>query len=282
MASKAILATVGLGVVAVGVGAALTFRPGLETPEPVAAPTVAAPSAPSAPRPNPWDLVDEETDAWDFESRMAAFDWDAFQRLTATERFERMREMRAEWEKRLGDTDDERIDSLLASPAGQRILDRYDADGDGLLSDAERQALLEAQARREARMQERLLERFDRDGDGVLSEAELLEMEQRQQARQEEWMQRMAEQFDRDGDGLLDEDERNNAFQTMRERREIDAFVRRYDADGDGRIGAADFNAFLVAHQAGQRRADVNRDGQINALDVTAFRDMMARASNRP
>jgi len=45
------------------------------------------------------------------------------------------------------------------------MIQKFDADGDGKLNDAERQ-----EAR--AAMQDRMLDRFDADGDGVLSEEE--------------------------------------------------------------------------------------------------------------
>ncbi|MCC5822518.1 MAG: EF-hand domain-containing protein [Phycisphaerales bacterium] len=214
------------------------------------------------------------------------FDWDAFQSLSPEERRERMEAMRAQWEERMaswdGELDDENLNALLESPMGRRLLDRFDADGDGILSEEERQALQEEIQNRRDRWEARMIERYDRDGDGVLSERERRAMMRDQQRQRERQMQRMLAEFDRDGDGELDADERALAWQTMRERREIDAFVRRFDSTGDGRITTADFNAFLVLYHAGDPRADVNRDGSVDTLDITAFRDMMTRAANRP
>ena len=68
----------------------------------------------------------------------------------------------------------------------------------------------------------------------------------------------------------------------MRDRREIEGFIRRYDTDGDGEITTVDFNAFLVKLQAQDPSADVNRDGAVDSLDVNAFRDLMARSASLP
>ena len=86
--------------------------------------------------------------------------------------------MRAEIEAQMdtnGDgvvDEDERLDAMLASPMGRRILERFDSNGDGILDEAERQAMREEEARRRAEQEARMLERWDRDGDGVLSRQE--------------------------------------------------------------------------------------------------------------
>ncbi len=90
----------------------------------------------------------------------------------------------------------------------ERIIEAFDADDDGLLSEEERalaQESIDAErmARRELRRVERL-ESFDLDGDGELSEAE------REAAREFHQVQREAERlesFDLDGDGELSEEE---------------------------------------------------------------------------
>lgn len=286
---------IGGAAAAVG-GAALMF--GGRAPEAVAAaptPLPVQPVAMSEPVVAPSGSVFDEPqmpggeNRWgDLEERFANFDWSQFQQLSPEERRERMRAMRAEIEARLdtnGDgvvDDDERLDGVLASPMGRRLLDRFDTNGDGMLDEAERQAMREQEAQRQAAQEARMLERWDADGDGVLSRRERRAMEEDQRRRQEEQQQRMTAEFDQDGDGELNADEQANARQTMRDRGEIDAFVRRYDTNGDGKITTPDLNAFLQLYQSGNARADVNGDGSVDALDVSAFRDMMARSANRP
>lgn len=288
MQTKVVFAIV-LGTAAAGLGAAVIAF-GQKTPQEAAA--LPAPTAPAFTAADPMlghsftPAAPESTPGGQWDSRFGQFDWEAFQGLSPEERRERMEAMRAQWEERMaswdGQIDDESLDALLESPMGRRLMDRFDADGDGILSDEERQALQDEIQRRRDQWEARMIDRYDRDGDGVLSERERRAMMRDMERQRERQMRRMLAEFDRDGDGELDADERALAWQTMRERREIDAFVRRFDSTGDGRITTADFNAFLVLYHAGDPRADVNRDGSIDALDITAFRDMMTRAANRP
>ena len=86
----------------------------------------------------------------------------------------------------------------------QKMLEKFDADGDGSLSDAEKQAAKEAfEARRAEHREKMMLKHFDEDGDGVLSEPE-------QAAAQEAHEQRLAK-FDLDGDGELSREEHQAA-----------------------------------------------------------------------
>jgi hypothetical protein len=70
------------------------------------------------------------------------------------------------------------------------MIERFDADGDGTLSDTEK-ASMEA-ARTE------MTTKFDADGDGTLSETERSAMREAQ----------MTERFDTDGDGVLSDEEK--------------------------------------------------------------------------
>lgn len=86
----------------------------------------------------------------------------------------------------------------------QKMLERFDVDGDGVLSDTEKQAAKEAFESRRAEHRERMmLKHFDEDGDGVLSESE-------QAAAHEAHEQRLAK-FDLDGDGELSREEHQAA-----------------------------------------------------------------------
>lgn len=74
------------------------------------------------------------------------------------------------------------------------ILKEFDKDGDGKLSQEERQAAREAR-------QKAMLEKFDADGDGKLSEDERKKMQETVRAER-------LKQFDKDGDGKLSKEER--------------------------------------------------------------------------
>jgi len=101
----------------------------------------------------------------------------------------------------------------------ERMLERFDADGDGVLSEEEREkAFATAWARLETNRPERaakLLERFDADGDGAL------DADERRAARDEirgNVKARLVERLDVDGDGTLTGDERQTARAAVRAR----------------------------------------------------------------
>lgn len=197
----------------------------------------------------------------------------------------------------------------------QEMMDRYDTDGDGVLSDAEREVLREAMRERgRQRMLERMTERFDADGDGELSEEERLEAEAEMEARRIEWQIRMTERFDTDGDGQVSDAERDAAREQFRrdrgqadeqmlqrydadgdgelnldesyaayldrfDARERERFVRDYDSSADGSVDASDLESFLTRYREADPSTDVNGDGIINQLDVDRFRDLMMTQS---
>jgi Ca2+-binding EF-hand superfamily protein len=120
-----------------------------------------------------------------------------------------------------------------------RALELFDADGDGVLNEAERG---EARAFAEARMAARkakVLAEFDADGDGKLSEVERKAVRETKRAEMEAKRAAMVKRFDVDGDGKLSDVERKAARETMRGEMEAKraAVVEEYDADGNGRLG---------------------------------------------
>lgn len=110
----------------------------------------------------------------------------------------------------------------------QKMLEKYDADGDGELSTQERQ---NARNDIEERMQERAdkhFEQMDANGDGNISREEFdAALKNRHQNRQEqkeenreqkkERREKMLERFDSDGDGKLSKEERQAMRETLKE-----------------------------------------------------------------
>jgi len=94
-------------------------------------------------------------------------------------------------------------------PIPPELAEQYDSDGDGELSDDERDAAREA-----------FMEEFDTDGDGELSREE-------RHAVREALHDAFIERYDTDGDGELSQEERETARAD---------FVERFDADGDGEL----------------------------------------------
>jgi len=132
----------------------------------------------------------------------------------------------------------------------KRLLEKYDKDKDGKLSEEERAAARkDFQARRGerpggergSRPLPEFLKKYDTDKDGKLSE------EERAAARKAR-MAEILKKYDKDGDGKLNEEERAAArkdFQARRggqrpggERgsRPLPEFLKKFDKDGDGKL----------------------------------------------
>lgn len=170
------------------------------------------------------------------------------------------------------------------------MLARFDKDGDGQLSEEERQAVREAmRAEREQRRQQFLLERYDKDGDGILSEAETQAMEEDQarmeaerEARRAEMQQRALDAYDVDGDGQLSEEERRAANQQRREwfQQQQQAAMARFDADGDGdlsqdeRMAMRESMGRAFEDMRFADRFDSTGDGAVTAADMPSYLDM--------
>ncbi len=120
-------------------------------------------------------------------------------------------------------------------PTREQFMERFDTDGDGVLSEAERAAAREAREAEGGRRggpegerpsREEMMKRFDTDGDGQLSESERAamqaEMEQHRSERpdgERPSREEMMKRFDADGDGTLSEEERATMRESMQKRR---------------------------------------------------------------
>lgn len=87
-----------------------------------------------------------------------------------------------------------------------------------------------------------LLEKFDKDGDGKLSEAERAELKQEMMQRKEAREAKMLKRFDTDKDGTLSREEKKAAFPTIREENMVihQAALKEFDKDGDGNLSPAE------------------------------------------
>ncbi len=173
----------------------------------------------------------------------------------------------------------------------------FDTDGDGKLSDAEREAMMkkireQAQARREA-YEKALLEKYDADGDGQLSDEEKQTARAKEsEARRQRWLLR---RFDKDGDGQLSAEEtaaKDEAVKRWQKRREEWAqrreemkkrILEKYDADGDGELNDAERKAFRddrmkqaeKMRQTWRSIADMDGDGEVTRAERrTTFRKL--------
>jgi len=146
-------------------------------------------------------------------------------------------------------------------PSREQILRHFDADGDGQLSESERQAAREQLSQR----RDQQSERGRRDG---------FQGEQRQGGQQGQRSDRrgpppeVMERFDIDGDGRLNETEHRAARADLESRRA--RAMERFDADGDGRLNDAERRAARDAFGQERRlhRLDSNRDGSFSETEL--------------
>jgi Ca2+-binding EF-hand superfamily protein len=123
------------------------------------------------------------------------------------------------------------------------MIERYDTDGDGQLSEAERQAAREDRRSRQSAfataMEDWTTAQFDTDGDGKLSNAERAEARQFQQRMQSQMRTKFElHTMDADGDGQITQAERQAAMGAMAAMGGR-MFIRMQswmDTDGDGQV----------------------------------------------
>ena len=145
---------------------------------------------------------------------------------------------------------------VVGRPGGGRagFMGRYDTDGDGKLSDEERNAMREAFRKGE-------LERYDKDGDGELSEEERQAMRRGRGgmwlAATERWR---LQHFDLDGDGKLGEAEEAEQKEFQGKFRAMGKAldVRFNDLDGDGEVSP-------------EERRKIGQEWQKSALQMMAM-----------
>lgn len=145
---------------------------------------------------------------------------------------------------------------------GQRMAEKlkeFDANGDGELSEQEKQTLRVAFAQRirnDPELQGKVLEKYDLNKNEKLDDDEQAAMEGEMKARVEglkKLNEHMLKRFDADGDGKLNEAERAQAEAGRKqfEGRMREAALKHYDADGDGKLSAAEE---AKAREDGQKR----------------------------
>jgi Ca2+-binding EF-hand superfamily protein len=177
------------------------------------------------------------------------------------------------------------------------VIERFDDDGDGTLSRAEKRELAEELEGR-PRLRHRLLGHagrrphlhvwkrikwaFDVDNDGTLDEAERAELIAAAQARCDARRDRFVEQSDTDADGTISEEELRAGIEARRaewQSRKAD-FLATYDTSGDGVLDDAERAAVRadMLTRRGELRAqvltrfDANGDGQLDATEIAALK----------
>lgn len=96
-----------------------------------------------------------------------------------------------------------------------------------------------------------LLEKFDKDGDGKLSDDERKAMQEERRVMAAKRHAEMLAKFDKDGDGKLSDDERSAMRDAMEARRK--EILEKYDADKNGKLSPDEVKA---ARDAGEEMPD--------------------------
>jgi len=104
-------------------------------------------------------------------------------------------------------------------PHKGEMLKRFDKDGDGKLSEAERQAAREGLKQHKGEFRDKLKAKFDKDGDGKLSEEEKMAAKEALKEHGGERREKLLERFDKDGDGKLSDEEKAAAKKAMQHHR---------------------------------------------------------------
>jgi Ca2+-binding EF-hand superfamily protein len=158
------------------------------------------------------------------------------------------------------------------------MLARFDLDGDGELSREERNAARRARFEDSERGQQ-LMRQFDLDGNGVLDDEEQAAMDAHQQAEREARRAEQIAQYDLDGDGELSREERQDQREEQRGRWEgvMDDARQEFDRDGDGQLSIEESQE---AYDVFQQRREIDRfvssydsdgNGIMGSADYSAF-----------
>ena len=174
-----------------------------------------------------------------------------------------------------------------------KVLERFDTDKDGTLSETEKAAAKAARGEhqkgerperpergerperpeRGGKMHDEMLKKFDADGDGTLSETERTAAREAMQAKMQERKAEVLKEFDADGDGTLNETERAAAKAAMEKKRDEkmaeilanppEGLLKRFDADKDGALSDTEKATAKTAMQERmQKRHDGRQEGR--------------------
>ena len=101
--------------------------------------------------------------------------------------------------------------------ARKAILEKFDTNNDGELSEEEKAAMKKAMEERREAGKAKMLERFDTNKDGKLSEEERNAAREAMAKKRKEIRDAVLAEFDKNGNGKLDEDEREGVREWIKE-----------------------------------------------------------------
>ncbi len=166
------------------------------------------------------------------------------------------------------------------------MIKKYDADGDGKLSDAERETAVKEIR---ADWEKRALEKYDANKDGVLDEDERKAMREDTRRQAQPWQKMMdtwmTKQFDTSGTGELSEEDKTAKKAFERQLQDLGKVwdAKLNDLDGDGTVTQEERQQVqgewrkMGLKMLGQavRYMDADGDGKVSPEETAAFQDRL-------
>lgn len=159
------------------------------------------------------------------------------------------------------------------------FMQRYDTNGDGKLSEEEREAARQAFQARGSSDRQLLMRRFDADGDGQLNETERENARAEIRRVREQISAKIVPQYDLDGNGELDNEERQAAAPAYRAEIERIRTIATLDVDGSGQVEEDELALALLGVTDGDQAMDLNRDGEVDYRDA-AYASEVAKSND--
>ncbi len=194
------------------------------------------------------------------------------------------KEMRAAFYESHDPRDQSARDELNALTRAEK-LKRFDMNGDGELDEFEADVMNRPRYERSTAGQ-KTLDRFDADRDMRIDAVEQEELDAYYRSLVQEKLDQLLPQYDTNGDGRLNNEERGvyqmevvmQVFESPekelgRDERRIGWLTNRLDLDGDMRVDMEDTRLFLHQLARGSVIADLDRDGLVGLNDYDTHRD---------
>ena len=122
--------------------------------------------------------------------------------------------------------------------------------------------------------------RYDADGDGMLSEAERKAMTTEQKTVAEARAEWANAKYDTDKDGELSDSEKEAMRQDMAEQAKMqrEAWIKKFDKDGDGELSAAETEAMQAYYGTERKKLlekyDMNNNGMLDRDEIETANTM--------
>jgi len=143
-------------------------------------------------------------------------------------------------------------------PSREEMIKKFDSDGDGKLSDEEREKARKQMPGKGRKLPPEVLQKFDKDGDGKLSDEERAAFRKQMVANGRKLPPHLMQRFDTDGDGTLSDEERAGAKQAWEDRKQ--EMIKKFDANGDGKLSVEERREAIKQAKLGDKTEDSQKE----------------------